>query len=216
MSQDLRIQAVPDFEIDGRGSANEWKQTDWVPLPMKHGDGPELSTEAKVLYSETGIYFLFNCKDNKLNATLTEDFADLYKEDVVEVFLWTDEQYPLYFEYELSPLDYELPIIIPNREGDFFGWKPWHYEGERRTRHATSIQGGPKESMAKIEGWVAEFFIPYALLKPLGNVPPQKGTKWRANMYRIDYDQGKPDYYQWQPTKGNFHEYESFGAFIFD
>jgi len=217
MSQDanLRVPKTEDFEIDGSGGDSHWEKTYWVKLNMR-GEGDKQNTEAKVLYSETGIYFLFKCQDQVLNATLTEDNKNLYEEDVVEVFLWTDENYPVYFEYELSPLNYELPIIVPNREGTFFGWLPWHYEGERRTRHATSIKGGPKKSMANIEEWTAEFFIPYALLKPLGNVPPVPGTRWRANLYRIDYDQENPRYYLWQPTSGNFHQYKEFGTFVFE
>ncbi|MEM9834323.1 MAG: carbohydrate-binding family 9-like protein [Bacteroidota bacterium] len=217
MSQDtiLYIQPTEDFEIDGEGSNSAWSKTEWITLSLQHGPSEELLTRAKVLHSETGIYYLMQCEDETLTATLTEDFADLYKEDVVEVFLWTDEAQPLYFEYELSPLNYELPIIIPNRNGTFFGWRPWHYEGERLTRHATSVQGGQRESMAKVSGWTAEFFIPYALLKPLGNVPPQAGTRWRGNLYRIDYDLDEPRYWQWQPTSGSFHEYQKFGTFVF-
>ena len=71
---------------------------------------------------------------------------DLWNEDVFEVFLWTDERYPVYFEYEISPLNRELPILIPNFGGQFLGWRPWHYERDRLTRKATSIIGGPKES----------------------------------------------------------------------
>lgn len=218
MSQDsnLRVLSTQDFEVNGKGDHAAWNQTGWIDIPLRRGASSALTTRAKVLYSQTGLYFLMQCEDQVLTATLTEDFADLYKEDVVEVFLWTDPQYPLYFEYELSPLDYELPIIIPNREGTFFGWRPWHYEGERLTRHATSVQGGKKESMAAISSWTAEFFIPYALLKPLGNVPPQPGTEWRGNLYRIDYDASEPRYWQWQPTSGSFHEYQRFGTFVFE
>lgn len=211
----LQIPKTKDFEIDGKGSHTAWEKAKWVKLDMR-GEGPAQDTEVKVIYSETGIYFLFQCDDQVLTATLTEDFADLYNEDVVEVFLWTEEQYPFYFEYELSPLNYELPIMVPNREGDFFGWLPWHYEGDRRTRHATSVSGGPKKSKAEITQWRAEFFIPYALLKPLGNIPPTSGTRWRANMYRIDYDLDTPRYYLWQPTSGNFHQYKEFGTFVFE
>ncbi len=215
-SDTLQVPFCADFEINGPGDHVTWLQTDWVNLPLRHGPASDLTTQAKVLYSATGIYFMMQCADEVLTATLTEDFADLYKEDVVEVFLWTDEAQPLYFEYELSPLDYELPILIPNHDGDFYGWRPWHYEGERRTRHATSVQGGEKKSGAKITGWTAEFFIPYALLKPLGNVPPRSGTRWRANLYRIDYDGEAPRYWQWQPTSGNFHEYQRFGTLLFE
>jgi hypothetical protein len=162
------------------------------------------------LYSDSGIYCLFKCDDHKITATLKGDFLDLYNEDVVEVFFWTDEKMPVYFEYELSPLNYELPILVPNNKGDFFGWRPWHYEGERKTRHATHINGADE-----ITSWTAEFFIPFALLKPMQNVPPKKGTQWRANFYRIDYDSGTSEW-SWQKTRTNFHDYEKFGYIVFE
>jgi len=209
------IKKCNDFKVTGDGSSAEWKNTEWLKVTQQ-GNSPVLyPTKVKVLYSETGIYFLFNCEDNKLTSTLMEDFLDLYNEDVVEVFLWTDESFPVYFEYEVSPLNYELPIIIPNNKGTFYGWKPWHYEGERLTQHATAALGGEKVSGGSVSGWIAEFFIPYKLLVPLNNVPPVSGTKWRANMYRIDYDNGAK-YFAWQRIDKGFHEYNNFGTFIFE
>ena len=209
------IKKCNDFKVTGDGSSSEWENTDWLIVALQ-GPGPALySTKVKVLHSETGIYFLFNCEDKKLTSTLLGDFLDLYNEDVVEVFLWPDESFPVYFEYEVSPLNYELPIIMPNYQGTFYGWKPWHYEGARLTQHATSAVGGQKVSGAAVSGWIAEFFIPYKLLVPLNNVPPVSGTKWRANMYRIDYDNG-PKYFAWQKIDKGFHEYNHFGTFIFE
>ena len=171
--------------------------------------------KVKVIYSETGIYFLFDCKDQKLTSSMKADNLNLWEEDVVEVFLWTDEDFPVYFEYELSPLNYELPIIVPNYKGTFLGWLPWHYEGDRKTQHATSVVGGEKKSGSRVSGWIAEFFIPYKLLAPLNQVPPVSGTRWRANMYRIDYDSGS-SHFAWQETNRSFHEYNKFGTFIFE
>ncbi len=173
----ITVKKTADFELTGDGSASEWKNTNWINLPQRKPETKIYETKAKVLYSETGIYFLFDCQDNKLNSTIKKDNEDLWEEDVVEVFLWTDETFPVYFEYELSPLNYELPIIIPNKDGKFFGWLPWHYEGERKTRHATSVRGGKKKSGAAISAWMAEIFIPYELLTPLQNVPPKSGYK---------------------------------------
>ena len=131
---------------------------------------------------------------------------------MAEAFFWTDERVPIYFEYELSPLNYELPILVPNIKGNFLGWRPWHYEGSRRTRHATHISKNGED----ITAWTAEFFIPYALLKPMMNVPPQKGTRWRANFYRIDYDENTVTW-QWKMVQNeNFHDYERFGTIVFD
>ena len=213
--ESITIKKCNDFNVTGDGTAENWKNTEWLNVAMQ-GTGPSLySTRVKVLYSEAGIYFLFSCEDKKLTATLKGDFLDLYNEDVVEVFLWPDESFPVYFEYEVSPLNYELPIIIPNYDGKFYGWRPWHYEGERLTKHATSTTGGEKVSMGSVKGWTAEFFIPYKLLVPLNKVPPVSGTKWRANMYRIDYDNGTK-YFAWQKIDKGFHEYNHFGTFIFE
>ncbi len=207
----LEVNHTTDFELDGKGSHSAWEQASWNQLNTLKDAGPVYHTRTKVLYSDTGIYFLFYCQDSNITSTLKEDFADLYNEDVVEVFLWTDEQHPIYFEYEVSPHNYELPIIIPNFGGKFFGWRPWHYEGERRTRHETHIEYLGDQ----VKSWTAEFFIPYKLLNPLKNVPPTEGTIWRANMYRIDYDGEEPVWWAWNPVKRNFHDYQLFGKFLF-
>ena len=212
---EIIITRCEDFEVTGDGSAEPWSKTAWINIPQRIQKTDTYLTRAKVLYSETGIYFLFDCEDKILNASMEEDNMDLWNEDVVEVFLWTEEDFPVYFEYEISPLNYELPIMVPNYKGDFFGWLPWHYEGDKKTRHATSTRGGPKEQNASIKSWMAEFFIPYKLLSPLPQVPPEPGTKWRANMYRIDYDQGQT-LFSWQKTSNTFHEYNKFGTFIFE
>jgi hypothetical protein len=211
----VTVKKCQDFKVTGDGSSVNWKSTEWLDV-VQQGSGPSVyQTKVKVLYSGKGIYFLFDCEDKKLTATMKADFLNLFTEDVVEVFLWTDESFPVYFEYELSPLNYELPIIIPNYKGTFYGWQPWHYEGDRRTQHATSVSGGKKKSGSAVSGWMAEFFIPYKLLTPLNQVPPVSGTKWRANMYRIDYDNGTV-LFAWQKVAKSFHEYNNYGTFVFE
>jgi hypothetical protein len=211
----LKVTPVDDFEISGTGEHPAWRPLEWTALRRRQADGHPYDSRFKALYSTTGLYVLMEGTDRTLTATMNEDFMDLWKEDVFEVFLWTDERSPVYFEYEISPLDRELPILIPNFGGRFLGWRPWHYEGERRTRKATSIIGGPKRSQASIQGWRAEVFIPYALLTPLQNVPPKPGATWRANFYRMDHDQGKTTQWEWARVGDSFHEYEKFGYLIF-
>ena len=211
----IAIKKCQDFAITGSGSSDRWESTRWINLDTQGQNTSPYKTRVKVLYSGTGIYFLFNCEDKKLNAKMNADNLNLWEEDVVEVFLWTDENFPVYFEYELSPLNYELPIIVPNYKGKFLGWLPWHYEGDKKTQHATGVTGGEKKSGSSISGWTAEFFIPYKLLTPLNQVPPVPGTKWRANMYRVDYDNGEADFV-WQRTNKSFHDYKKFGTFIFE
>ncbi len=212
----VEIGQVADFELDGAGTNPAWDRAVWQPLARVGQGLSRYATRAKILYSTTGIYFLTDAEDQKLTCTLMEDFADLFREDVIEVFLWTDVRHPLYFEYEISPLNYELPILVPNDAGSFCGWRPWHYTGSRRTRHASQVRGGPKQSQATVTGWTAEFFIPFDLLIGVGRSRPRRGDHWRANIYRIDYDVGVPSQWAWCPaTAGNFHDHQNFGTILF-
>jgi hypothetical protein len=211
----LVVRPAPDFEVTGKGDQAAWASAEWTPLRRREPAAHPYESRFKMLYSTTGLYFLMDATDRTLTATMSEDFMDLWNEDVFEVFLWTDERYPVYFEYEISPLNRELPIMVPNFGGKFLGWRPWHYEGARLTRKNTSIAGGPKEAHAAIEGWRAEFFVPYTLLQPLQNVPPKAGTTWRANFYRMDHDGGKRTQWEWAAVGPSFHEYEKFGDLVF-
>ena len=212
----LRVRQTEDFEVNGRGDRAAWEKTDWVQLKPRTAEGRGYETRVKVLYSKTGLYVLMDATDGVITATMNEDFLDLWTEDVFEFFLWPDERYPVYFEYEISPLGFELPILVPNFEGEYLGWRPWHYEGSRRIAKATSVSGGPKRSGAKITGWKAEVFLPYELLKPLENVPPKPGTRWRANFYRIDHDGARSASWDWARVGKSFHEYRKYGTLVFE
>jgi hypothetical protein len=208
----LQIRHTNDFEITGDGANEAWNATEWIPLSRIKGSCP-YETKVKLLYSDTGVYALYDCEDKKITATLQEDFTSLWREDVIEIFFWPDESFPIYLEYELSPLNYELAILVPNLNGQASGWKPWNYKGAKKTRKATKIMQDENENVV---GWRGEFFIPYPLMKPLQNVPPKKGTEWRANIYRIDYDEAESSYWSWQPVNSNFHEFQKYGTFVFD
>lgn len=212
----MKVKPTEDFEVDGKGSAKAWDSVPWTPLTIRPGAAHDYKTQVKMLYSGKGVYLLLDGTDEKLTAKFTKDNEHLWTEDVYEAFFWTDEKNPIYFEYEISPLNYELPILVPNHGGKFMGWLPWMYEGDRKTRKAIHITGGKAESGADIKGWRAEIFIPYELLKPLQNISPKPGTKWRANFYRMDYDGGKRSQWDWARVGDSFHEYKKYGMLVFE
>jgi hypothetical protein len=213
---ELRVSQCEDFEVTGRGDAGAWEKITWTDLQPRGDEPTSHSARVKMLYSDRGLYLLMQGSDRRLTATLREDFANLWTEDVFEFFLWPDERFPLYFEYEISPLGYELPILIPNLDDKFLGWRPWHYEGERKIKKQVSVTGGPAEPGAEITGWTAEVFVPYAVLEPLTNVPPRPGARWRANFYRVDYDEQRSVSWDWSRVGPSFHEYKKFGTLVFE
>lgn len=212
--QVLQVKSTKDFQITGNGSNPLWKQANWVKLESSVADNR--LTHVKLLYSETGIYFLFQNRDSIITSSRYKHFEKLWLEDVVEVFLWPDTTATLYFEYELSPRNYELPLMVPNFDGNFMGWLPWNYEGSRRIKHFTHVVSRRGSGESVITEWFAEFFIPFQLLNPLRNVPPKPGSVWKANMYRIDYDTPTPVLWYWCKTESNFHQYTKFGTLKFE
>ncbi|MBI3856815.1 MAG: carbohydrate-binding family 9-like protein [Planctomycetes bacterium] len=213
---ELRVASVEDFEVSGSGDAAAWKSVPWTALRKRQPDGHPYEARFKMLYSKKGVYVLMDGTDIKLTTTGRPDNANLWEEDVYEAFFWTDEGAPTYFEYEISPMNSELPILVNNNGGSFMGWLPWNFLGDRKTRKATSAKDGPKEKGAQVKGWTAEFFIPFALLRGLKNVPPAAGARWRANFYRMDHDGGKTTQWDWSPVGPSFHEYQKFGVLIFE
>ena len=217
MPADLAVPSVSDFELTGAGSAPAWERTAWQTLSALQDGRSAYATRAKLLYSGHGLYFLVDCEDRRLACSNLPDGADLWKEDVVEAFLWPDPSQRVYFEYEISPLGAQLLLLVPQHDGAFYGWQVWHHEGERLMRAKTAVRGGPKAAQAAVSGWSAEFFVPFALLRGLGNVPPARGTLWRANVYRIDYDGETPRSWAWDPRASEtFHEYWNFGTLRFE
>jgi hypothetical protein len=86
----LSVNKTKDFEITGDGTAVNWNEEKWLPLLKRNEHGDIYLTKMKILYSDSGIYCLYYCQDNKLTSTLKEDYSDLFNEDVVEAFFWTD------------------------------------------------------------------------------------------------------------------------------
>jgi predicted TIM-barrel fold metal-dependent hydrolase len=217
----LRVARTADFEVEGQGQNAAWNRAEWQTLRKRTPNGLPYEARIKLLYSAKGLYVLFDGTDKKLTASYEQDFRNLWEEDVFEVFLWPDEAQPIYFEYEISPLGYELPILVSNQNGSLFRWRPWINVDDARAmarsvRKASHIAGGEKRSGSTIESWQAEMFLPFDLMQPLANVPPKPGARWRANFYRVDHDDRKTTSWSWVPVERSFHEYQKFGLLEFE
>lgn len=211
----LIVKQCEDFQLNGKGENSQWDKAEWTIMSIRDEVEDQYETKFKMLYSETGIYVLAYCEDKIISTDYKTDQGDMWQGDVFEVFLHTDTSIPLYFEYEINPLNAELVLLVPNRDDDFFGWIPWHYEGDRKVKKAVHVLDGKAESGAKISRWTAEMFFPYALFKGLKNTPPTPGMEWKGNFYRMDYDTGKCIKWSWAPVEASFHEYKKFWPIIF-
>jgi hypothetical protein len=214
-SGNLEVVRCSDFVPDGSGHHAGWKNAGWVELNKLEGGSLEYRSRFKMMYSAKGIYVLFSGEDERITSDYTEDQSDMYNADVFEVFFHPDTRYPIYLEYEVNALDRELVILVPNIDGKFLGWQPWHYEKDRKIVKAVRVEGGLQEPFAEIDRWTAEIFFPYEIFDPLIRKTPQAGDVWKGNFYRLDYDDESQNKWSWMPVKKSFHEFERFGTLIF-
>ncbi|MES1224544.1 MAG: carbohydrate-binding family 9-like protein [Bacteroidota bacterium] len=212
----LLVHRCNDFIITGKGDNAEWDKTKWTSLTKLNQPGKEYKTKFKILYSAKGIYVLFNSDDEKIGTEYKNDFENLFTADVVEVFFHPEPAQTTYFEYEVSPLEYELVLLILNTNGKFGSWMPWHYEDKKKVIKKVNIIGGEMKPGASIQSWSAELFFPFQLLSGLLNTPPVSGTRWNANFCRLDYDTGNQVMFSWSPVRNSFHEFKKYYSLQFE
>lgn len=214
--ESLLVRKCQDFSFNSERINPEWDKASWHQLSKLDPGGEDYLSKFKILYSGKGIYLLFDGQDNKITTKFDKDFENLYEGDVFEVFFHPDKNTPLYLEYEINQLEKELILIIPNLNGKFYGWVPWHYENERKVIKKISIEGGKMETGSTLKSWRAELFFPYELFSPLSNIPPVSGTIWNSNFYRLDYDSGNMIKWAWAPINKSFHEFKKFRPIKFE
>jgi hypothetical protein len=173
-------------------------------------DYPKLKTEVRGFWTDTNLYLLFISPYEELNLWLppdnSKDRLKLWDRDVVEFFLgndWTDIKH--YREFEIAPTGdwVDLAIDLSKEKYDANWDSGWQKQG--RIDEANHI-------------WYAAAKVP---LKSVSEKPVKPGTKWRANLYRIDGLGEDPQrhFLCWQQTcvvnRDPNHVPEHFGTLIF-
>ena len=183
----------------------------WIARDCTHRiDYPKIKTEVRGFWTDTDLYLLFVSPYTELNLWLpvdnSKDRLNLWDRDVVEFFLgddWTNIRH--YREFEIAPTGDWVDLAI-NLDKDSYGAE-WNSGWQRLARIDE-----------KNHIWYAAARVP---LSSVSEIRVVAGTKWRANLYRID-GLG-PDtvrrFMCWQPTcvvnRDPNHVPENFGTLNF-
>jgi hypothetical protein len=199
------------LNTDPRSATWAHAASTWIARDCTHQiDYPKLKTEVRGFWTDTDLYLLFISPYNELNLWLpadnSQDRLKLWDRDVVEFFLgddWTDIK--KYREFEIAPTGDWVDLDIDlNKDGYDAKWNSgWERQGRIDKKHHV---------------WYAAARVP---LKSVSEKQVVNGTKWRANLYRIE-GLG-PDtvrrFMCWQPTcvvnRDPNHVPENFGTLIF-
>ena len=213
----LLVKHCNDFEITGAGSDAEWNRAAWHSLTKIDHFGPDYSGRIKMLYSSSGIYVLFNGEDRRITTSALEDMSEVYEGDAFEVFFFPDTARGVYFEYEINALGKQLVLALAKSGNKRSAWLPWS-KSPGQINRKVAVAGGDMQPNASISGWTAELFFSYEVLNLVCGQPPKAGDEWRANLCRLDYDNGRPPVkWSWSPGITNsFHELAQFRRLKFD
>ncbi|MBT3271165.1 carbohydrate-binding family 9-like protein [Candidatus Poribacteria bacterium] len=197
----------PIIEIDGDLSDGGWTNAVTASLAdAATGDAPIRATELSLTWDWEYLYVAFVCHDDgPTNARLTVRDANLWEEEVVEVFIDADDDQKTYIELEWNPLNTLFDAFVIN-SGKHWLLRDWTMAG---IQHAVG---------AVEDGWVVEIAMPMTEFGEAQQLPPQVGDVWRANFYRIDRSEpvDRPEMTSWS-TIGthNFHDSGAFGYIEF-
>jgi len=208
------VAKAPELNADPDSPTWAHAATTWMIKDCtRQVDYPQLKTEIRGFWTDTDLYLLFVSPYTELNLWLppdnSKDRLKLWDRDVVEFFLgdnWTNIR--VYREFEIAPTGdwVDLAIDLDRKDSDY---------------HAAAWNSG-WQRLGRIDEqkhiWYAAARVP---LRSVSEKPVVAGTKWRANLYRIDGLGADPQrhFMCWQPTcvvnRDPNHVPEHFGTLVF-
>ncbi|MBM3493985.1 MAG: hypothetical protein FJX72_06660 [Armatimonadetes bacterium] len=216
VSQALVVNGLPGEEC--------WRAAPVVRL-VDSGGGKRavLPTVVRCCWTDSHLFLRFSCKDPDMWGSLTDRDAELFNEEVVEVFLAPSGDVRRYFEFEVSPHNvvFDAALHSPDRDRRTMTTDVAWDCADLQTR---VVSDGPIHRVAPRgraeagpEGrWTVDMAIPFRSLGLAG--APDPGAEWRMNLYRIDRG-ARSEYASWSPTMkqpADFHVPDRFGTLRFD
>ena len=205
-----------DIRLDGRLIDRAWARaaqtTRWVhPTTGEPIDGHD--TWARALWDDEYLYIGMRARDTDVWATLTTRDADLWDEEVLEVYIDGGGRGRNYLEIQVNPNNAVFDALFPRASGrDHTVAREHTIEGMETAVH---VQGTLNDRTDRDVYWSVEMRIPWASI-PGVRPPPGNDTSLRVNFYRYDRPaRGGVITSAWSPVGGGtFHRPDRFGRFV--
>lgn len=202
--------ATGPITIDGKGDDAAWQSAPKSPAFTTAEGGRELSgtTTARLLWDETNLYALIEVADTDVFTPLSGHDDDLWKYDVVELFIDADRSGAGYVELQVNPKNAQFDAFFPQTRA-----QPSDKKWNAGMTSAVVVDGSVDDRDDKDRGYTAEIAIPLAAVRGTSatmkvNTPPAVGDRWRLNVVRVDGARGDDHLSAatWNPiTIGDFH-----------
>jgi hypothetical protein len=161
---------------------------------------------------DENLYVAFLAEDPDVTGKYFKDDEPLYASNVVEIFLNPSGDLAHYDEIEIAPTNALFDASFTGRrQGMDLSWSS-------HARHAVHVDGTLNDPRDVDRGWTAEMAIPFASLTGMPKPRPERGDRWRFNLYRLRQGPGQPGEGQAYspPMVGDFHALDRFATLRFD
>ena len=202
-------------EIDGVLAESAWDRAVKAGPFVRSLDGRPASaaTEARLLWDDDQLYVAFLAEDTDVSSTFVNDDEKLYTSNVVEIFLNPSGDGSRYDEIEVAPTNalFDASFTGGPRQGMDLSWSS-------HARHAVHVDGTLNDSRDVDRGWTVELAIPFGSLTGMPKPRPQRGDRWKFNLYRLRQGPGQPGEGQAYspPMRGDFHALDRFATLRFE
>ena len=205
------FKATGEIKVDGVLDEVDWVKTRLSGKFRQSGGAgfPARETRVRLLWDEKNLYLGFDAKDKDIKSTFDKDDANLWEQDVVEVFLDPDGDGKTYYELQVSPANKVFDAYFPTYRSDLEEARKF----KAKMRTAVKVDGTLNNNDDEDKGYTVEMAIPIDSLEHLPGKPPKVGDVWRMNMFRFDFPkQGPALACAWSPPiVGDFHTLHKFG-----
>lgn len=211
-SQSFPIHRIThSLSIDG--DLSDWK-TPFIGPFVIHNSGLKATqaTYVSLSWDDKNVYLAYKSKDSKITGSAKKKDAQLFKtDDLVELFLDPDGDSQNYIEIGVNAFSSNYDMVIHCVSPSCGGWD---------TDMVLDIIGMKTASKITTDGYNVEIMIPFSSLtsiKDSGFTIPVVGTKWKGNLFRIDYG-NITEYQAISPYSGSgygFHQPDQFKTFEF-
>lgn len=205
------------IRMDGRLDDLAWRRALPSSSLVLARDGldadPDLETTFRMLWDDDALYVGIEGADQDIWATHTERDANLWEEEVFELFLDPGGEGGPYVELQINPLGTVFDALFPSAsDRNLQRARQWTIEGLETAVH---VDGDPTRRDTADRSWSAEIRIPWAALPGL-DAPPADGRTLRANVYRYERPaEGEPILLAWSAVGGpSFHRPSRFGQLV--
>jgi hypothetical protein len=176
--------------IDGKDDEKDWYKAPWTPLFTEIASGNQIGadrkTQCKMLWDDDYLYLFARLQESDLWASLTGHDDRIFQDNAFEMFIAPDGSTFNYFEIQINAY---------GAVWDMFLSKPYRNGGKNLTswdlkelKKAIQLNGTLNNPSDRDKNWNIELAIPFKSLILSGEHKPAKGTIWRMNFARVQWD----------------------------